>query len=70
MPVEQFTNKQILERMQVLHDKMEEQGLYVMGNTVFLGMELIKTLETKLAQLEEDLREADTYLADLEKKHR
>lgn len=70
MPVEQFTNQQIMERLQVLHDKMEEQGLYVMGNTVYLGMELIKTLETKLAQLTEDLREADAYLHDLEKDKR
>ena len=39
-----ITNEQILERLQILHDKLEMDGAYVSSNTVWLAMELIKKL--------------------------
>jgi hypothetical protein len=39
-----FTTDQILERLEILRRKLEDEGLYVRANTVALAIEEIKRL--------------------------
>ena len=40
------TTRQILDRLEVLHRKLEADGAYVASNTVWLAIEEIKRLAT------------------------
>ena len=42
--LDRFTTEQILERLEILWRKLEDEGLYVRANTVSLAIDKIKEL--------------------------